>query len=463
MHGLDLMLRGPIVRTFLRYSVPWTLAMLTMSSAAVVDGFFVGRYVGAMPLAALNLVMPVYSFFFSISVMLASGGAVRAGKYLGEGRTEAASAVFTKTLVSLGVISSVVAVAMLFYSHELVLFLGAEGGLVPPAEAYLRGLMFFGPIIPAGLALSYFVRVDGRPSLASGGLMLSAVINIALDALFIAGLGLGVEGAAYATGTAYAISMCVLLAHFFGRAAQLRFTRKLGEWREMAQAAWNGSSELINEASIGIVIMLINWILIERIGPHGVAAFTIINYAAWFGSSTCYAVGDSLTPLVSANFGARNFDRVRRFFALALGIVLGIGLLLYALFSLYPEMLIEIFLPGDTRVAEVTLEFVDWFKLTFLFIGPNMALASFFTAMHMAGASAAVAILRGLIFPVLFLMVLPGLFGNAGVYAAIPCAELCTLIIGVGIFVLTRRAFWGPQGASGAEKAACGGRGGNGH
>ena len=89
MHGLDLMLHGPIVRTFLRYCIPWTLAMLFQSSAAVVDGFFVGRYVGALPLAALSLVMPLYSFFLGISVMFASGGAVRAGKYgpgVGHGR-----------------------------------------------------------------------------------------------------------------------------------------------------------------------------------------------------------------------------------------------------------------------------------------------------------------------------------------------------------------------------------------
>ena len=80
MHGLDLMLHGPLVRTFLRYCIPWTLAMLLQSSAAIVDGFFVGRYVGAMSLAALNLVMPMFSLFFGVGVMLASGGAVRAGR-----------------------------------------------------------------------------------------------------------------------------------------------------------------------------------------------------------------------------------------------------------------------------------------------------------------------------------------------------------------------------------------------
>ena len=82
MHGLDLMLHGPLVRTFLRYCIPWTLAMLLQSSAAIVDSFFVGRYVGAMSLAALNLVMPMFSLFFGVGVMLASGGQSGPGNIL---------------------------------------------------------------------------------------------------------------------------------------------------------------------------------------------------------------------------------------------------------------------------------------------------------------------------------------------------------------------------------------------
>ena len=85
MHGLDLMLHGPLVRTFLRYCIPWTLAMLLQSSAAIVDGFFVGRYVGAMSLAALNLVMPMFSLFFGVGVMLASGGQSGPGNILAIG------------------------------------------------------------------------------------------------------------------------------------------------------------------------------------------------------------------------------------------------------------------------------------------------------------------------------------------------------------------------------------------
>ena len=89
------------------------------------------------------------------------------------------------------------------------------------------------------------------------------------------------------------------------------------------QACWNGVSELINETSIGLVILFINWILLARIGSYGVAAFTIINYAAWFGASVSYSISDSLSPLVSANFGARHFARARQFLGLALGMVFG--------------------------------------------------------------------------------------------------------------------------------------------
>lgn len=134
--------------------------------------------------------------------------------------------------------------------------------------------------------------------------MLSALINIVLDAVFIPVFGMGVEGAAYATGIAYTITTGVLCLHFFTPEAKCRFTRAIGAWKEVGQACWNGVSELINETSIGLVILFINWILLARIGSYGVAAFTIINYAAWFGASVSYAISDSLSPLVSANFGA---------------------------------------------------------------------------------------------------------------------------------------------------------------
>lgn len=458
MHGLDLMLHGPLVRTFLRYCIPWTLAMLLQSSAAIVDGFFVGRYVGAMSLAALNLVMPMFSLFFGVGVMLASGGAVRAGKYLGEKRPEAASAIFTKTMLSLLLVGVAASAGMLLFSGELVRFLGADEELRGPPEAYLRGLMFFGPMIPCGLALSYFVRVNGKPALASVGLMLSALINIVLDAVFIPVFGMGVEGAAYATGIAYTITTGVLCLHFFTPEAKCRFTRAIGAWKEVGQACWNGVSELINETSIGLVILFINWILLARIGSYGVAAFTIINYAAWFGASVSYAISDSLSPLVSANFGARNFARARQFLGLALGMVFGIGLMLYGLFALYPEMLLKIFLPGEEKVVAVTLEFIDWFKLAFLFSGLNMALASFFTALHMAAASAAVALMRSLLFPVGFLWLLPQLFGNVGIYVAIPLAEMCTLVVASLIFAASRKHFADRKAHHGPERAARGGK-----
>ena len=215
MHGLDLMLHGPLVRTFLRYCIPWTLAMLLQSSAAIVDGFFVGRYVGAMPLAALNLVMPMFFPVFSgWASCLRRAGRFGPGNILARRGRKRLPLFFTKTMLFLLFIGAAASVGMLLFSGGLVDFLGADEELRGPAEAYLRGLLFFGPMIPCGLALSYFVRVNGKPALASAGLMLSALINIILDAVFISMLGMGVEGAAYATGIAYTVTTGLLCLHF---------------------------------------------------------------------------------------------------------------------------------------------------------------------------------------------------------------------------------------------------------
>ena len=106
----------------------------------------------------------------------------------------------------------------------------------------------------------------------------------------------------------------------------------------------------------------------------------------------------------------------------------------------------------------MTLEFIDWFKLAFLFSGLNMALASFFTALHMAAASAAVALMRSLLFPVGFLWLLPQLFGNVGIYVAIPLAEMCTLVVASLIFAASRKYFADRKAHHGPERAARGGK-----
>ncbi|MBD3831379.1 MAG: MATE family efflux transporter, partial [Arcobacter sp.] len=155
--------------------------MLAISSASIVDGFFIGNYVGAFGLAAINISLPIFSFLFGFALMIAIGTSVVAGKLIGEGNNQTASIIFTKAVISI-VIFSFLSCSILYFNIETLLYyLGADENLMDIAIEYLSIILIFIPFLMIGVVLDYFVRVDNRPNLAFITMLLSSIINIVLD------------------------------------------------------------------------------------------------------------------------------------------------------------------------------------------------------------------------------------------------------------------------------------------
>ena len=181
--------------------------------------------------------------------------------------------------------------------------------------------------------------------------------------------------------------------------------------------------------SIGAVTLLFNWVMITRMGVNGVAAFTIIGYLLMIGIEVCYGFADSLNPTVSKNLGARQPARITRFTVTAVVSAFVVGVLVSALFLLIPETLVSVFLAeGEKETEGIALAFIALFWPAFLFNGVNVTLAAYFTAMHKPLQSAAIAVSRSLVLPVLGLLLLPIWLGDRGVFVAIPVAEALTLV-----------------------------------
>lgn len=434
------MLNGSIFKTYLQYSIPWMLAMLFLSSAGIVDGIFIGRYVGATALAAINLVSPLYAWLMGLGIMCASGGAVCVARYLGKNDLQGAKAMFTKSLIAMFSLSIIVAAIILIFTDEIIGFMGAEGQLAEEARNYLIPFVLLSPAFTCSMGLSYFVRVDERPRLASVGLMCTAASNIILDYLFIVVFEWGIIGAALGTGMAGLLTIIILGSHFFSKQAKLRFTRDIGSWKEVIFAYWNGLSEFVSEASIGIVIFLINLIVLYELGENGVAAFTIVNYTNWFVLTICYGLSDPLAPLVSINHTVGNVDRVKAFVNTALICIGSFCIAALIACTLAPEVLLNFFLPGNMPVRDILLDFMNIYKWGFLFAGINMAITTTLTGFHLAGQSALLALTRGLILPVILLGTMPLLFGIEGVYLAIPIAEGFTFVLALVLLWRAERA-----------------------
>ena len=426
-------------QTYYHYFFLNLIGMITFSSAVMVDGYFLGNYSGAGALASVNLVMPVMSVFMGIGMMLSIGGSVRCGKFIGEKKFNLASESFTKTMIGNGVIGLFIAALSLFGIDFIIKSLGTPTDLVISTTQYLRIILFFVPISMLAFGITFFLKVDGNPKAASIALTTSAIVNIILDWLLVAKYGMGVQGAAIATGSSYIVSLSVSCCWIFSKNFKLKFIFPKSDWMELARTAYNGFSEFISEISGGIIIFIFNRVMAQRIGVNGIAAFTVVNYILFCSLMIAYTASDALQPLVSKSFGKQQPDIINSYLKVAILTVFVSGILTVMTLWLFPELVVGIFLKqSGADVITISISFIALFWPAFIFNGPNIIFSAYFTAMHQPLHSMIISISRGLFLPVLLIFSLPLLWETKGIYIAVPIAEFLTFLIAIFFFLKNR-------------------------
>ena len=429
-------INGSILAVFLYYSVPETIAILALSSASFIDAIFLGQYVGSDALAAVNLSVPVFALVYGFGMMVSIGGSVVSGKYLGEKNRQSANEVFTSTAIVSLAIGLFFLVLSVVFLEDLVQALGASGqDLSTLLSTYLGVLIWFMPVFMAELFLFYFVRLDGQPAFASGALVVGALVNIVLDWWFIASLGLGILGAAYATALGATVVCLLLFPYFMLRRSGLQFVRPMTDFRRLLKAYGNGMSEFANETSVGVTAFIFNWVMISRVGVEGVAALTIVNALLMAGLIASYGICDSLQPIISQNFGARNGRRIYAFLRIAAFSLAAIGGVMILVMLLVPELLVGVFLPPEEEnTARIAIDFLSVLWIVFVFAGFNILISVYLTSMQKPVESAFVAFSRSFALPAAFLLLLPIWLGDFGVYLALPMAEGFTFLGAMVLF-----------------------------
>lgn len=423
-------LYGPIISTFLRFAIPSILGLLAITTASIVDGIFIGQFVSSEGLAAITLLIPFFTLAFAIALMLSIGGAVRAGSYLGQDKIQAASAVFSKCLIT------IIIVGLLFMSFSFLLdrhilsLLGAPDSLITLILPYFHIICFVLLMQVISMVLYYFIRLDNRQKLATTALVSGAVINIVLDAIFIIGMDMGLRGAAWATFASQVIQILILSIYFLSKQRRLKLILRPGDWSEVAKVAYNGMSEFVNELSGGMVILLLNWLLIIYQGVNGLAAFAVINYLIFISLMIYYGIADALHLVISQNHGAAQARRIRGFVATALTMVFMVSMAFISILLLYPHWLIQLFLQdGATESQQLSAQFIRLVWPLFVVNGLNVTLSVYLTAMQKPLPSMCVALSRGLVLPVGLLLMLSAWLPNKQFLIALPLAEYLTFIL----------------------------------
>ena len=417
---------------FLRYLVPSVLTMIFLSFYTTIDGFFVSRYAGSDALAGINIVIPVTCVIFGTSVMLATGAGAIIGEKMGRKKEQEANEVFTFiTLVLLG-LSIFFTVFGILFLKPICLFLGSSERLLPHVLPY--ALVIFLGSVPMSFKLffEYMVRTDGKPGVGMAMSMTGLVCNVIFDYLFVAVLDLGTLGAAWGTCLSITVSMLIGLVYFL-KFSHIRFCKPKADWPVLLKSCTNGSSEMLTEMSTGITTFLFNLIILKYYGEDGVAAVTIIMYIYYFFIAFYMGIAVATAPVVSYNLGAGNHDKIRQTSRYSFLTIAFNSVAIVAVSLVFGKAIIHLFVENG-HVFGLTWQGLKLFIPVFAFIGWNVFLSGYFTALGNGLISAVISSLRSLVLVSLFILILPRIIGVNGIWLTMPLSEAVTVFLATCLY-----------------------------
>ena len=432
----------PVTRkNILKFAVPTIAMTVFMSFYTMADGLFVSNLIGTNALSAINLTAPVIQLVTAISTMLATGGSAVIMKKMGEHRCEEAKEDFT-FLILVNVIAGIVmcAAGYLAMGH---IFAGMN--LSADVERYCveylsRYLMFTVPILLMNNFTLYMIASE-KAKLSLVCSVTGGVLNMVLDYVFIAGFGMGISGAAIATGLGYSVTAAAGLFVFSQKKNLLHFKKPVFRFRVLANASANGCSEMATALVTGIITMMFNWTMLHYVGEDGVAAVTIIMYVLMFASSLYTGYSYGVAPMLSYYYGELNRGKLKKLAAVSLKVIAEISVVTAAASFLLTKPLVSVFARSDNPVYNLAVTGNRICTIALLFIGFNIFASGMFTALSNGAVSAILAFSRSFVFMLITMIVLPLILGVNGIWLATPAAELMALALSVFMFLKYRKRY----------------------
>lgn len=422
---------------YLKSLLPSVLTMIFLSFYTTIDGFFVSRYAGSDALAGINIVIPTTCVTFGVAVMLATGAGAIIGEHLGRGEMEQANRIFSfmcLVLLAFSVAFTALGVAFL---RPIAVLLGSSERLMPHVLPY--ALVVFLGTVPMAFKLffEYLVRSDGNSKVGLAMSVAGLVLNVGLDYLFVGVFGLGTLGAAWGTTLSITASALIGLVYFL-RFGNIRFARPKADAKVLLKSCTNGSSEMFTEFSTGITTLLFNLMVMKYFGEDGVAAVTIIMYIYYFFISFYMGIAVAVAPVVSYNVGAQNPDKIREMLRYSFRTIAVTAALILAASLLGGQAIIHLFVQSG-NVFDITWQALRLFSPVFVFIGFNVFLSGYFTALGNGLTSAVISLLRSLVLVVVFIAVLPLLLEENGIWLTMPFSEAATVLVAVQLYRMQGR------------------------
>lgn len=437
-----------ISKLLVRFAVPSIISMLVNALYNIVDQIFIGQGIGMLGNAATNVAFPLTTICTALGLLLGIGAASNFNLRQGEGRPDEAAHYAGNGITLMAVFGTLLGIVCLALLQPMLVAFGATPTIMPYALPYTHIVVYGIPFLVFATGCGHLTRADGSPGWAMAIMLSGAVFNLIFDPVFLFVFGMGIEGIALATTLGQVLSAGVAVFYLLRRWRSVRFTRS--HFRPTARRALTiaalGAASCFNQLALTVVQIVMNNVL-RKYGAASVygsdiplAAVGVISKVNMLFLSFAIGTAQGSQPIIGFNYGAKNYDRVKRTYKTALLCVSVIGVVSFLCFQLFPHQITLLFGEG----SELYYTFAERYLRIFMFFtflnGIQPLTSNFFTSIGKAYKGIFMSLTRQIIFLLPLTLLLPQFLGIDGVMYAGPVADGAAAALAIFFMVREMRS-----------------------
>ena len=433
--------KNSVGKLLLSLSVPAIIAQLVNVLYNIVDRVFIGRIpeVGETAMAGVGVAFPIIIIISAFSSLIGGGGAPLVAIKMGEKNNDGAEKIVSNSFVTLIAIAILLTVGFYIFKEPILWKFGASEATIGYALEYLSIYLVGTIFVQIALGMNPFINTQGFAKIGMKTVMIGAIINIVLDPIFIFGFNMGVKGAALATILAQMVSAIWVLVFLFGKKSILKIRKKYlkPDFKIILSVMALGVAPFIMQATESLVLVSLNTQLLKYGGDLAISAMTIMSSIMQIVMLPMLGLTQGGQPIISYNYGAKQYDRVKKAFKLLLTVCLTYSVIMWAALMMFPEVFVSIF-NKDPELIRITASSIKiYFAGIFLF-GAQIACQQSFLALGQAKISLFLALLRKIILLVPLIFILPMFMDNGlnAVLLAEPVADILAALTTVTCFAI---------------------------
>lgn len=429
----------PIGKLMVSMTLPAILAQIINILYSIIDRIYIGHMegVGANALTGVGVTFCITVFISAFSAFISNGAAPLAAIWLGKGDREHAEKILGNSISFLLICTVVLMVFFYIFQRPLLYMFGASDATIGYATDYLSIYLIGTLFVELALGLNAFIICQSQPKTAMLSVLVGAVANIILDPIFIFVFHMGVKGAATATVISQALSAAWVMHFLLGKKSSLRIQKSCMrlDGKIMKSVFSLGISPFIMTSTESFISIVLNHGLQAYGGDLHVGSLTIMQSIMQLFSAPIGGFTQGMTPIVSYNYGAGNFERVKKLYGWMIGMCFGFRFLSTATTMIFPEFYAALF-TNEVELIALVGQVMPVFMAGMLVFGLQNGIQPTFLALGQAKISLFIAVLRKIILLIPLAIILPYFMGVMGVYYAEPISDILSAVTAAVLFML---------------------------